>query len=133
MDDLVFDNIEIAPADVVKRAARDFAAALVETPQFNMFELSADRFRQDPVAQQALHAYQEKQTSWRALLMLNALSAEQRDELESLRIAFIDQPVVKEYFAAQSELAALCQTLGDALSESIDLNYAACCGASCCG
>jgi cell fate (sporulation/competence/biofilm development) regulator YlbF (YheA/YmcA/DUF963 family) len=101
MADLVLDNIDSAPAEVVKRAARDFAAALVETPQFNKFELSTDRFRQDPAAQQALHAYQEKQTSWRALLMLNALSAEQRDELESLRIAFIDQPVVKEYFAAQ--------------------------------
>lgn len=34
MNDLVYENIEIAPAEVVKRAARDFAAALAETPQF---------------------------------------------------------------------------------------------------
>lgn len=31
MNDLVYDDIEIAPAEVVKRAARDFAAALSET------------------------------------------------------------------------------------------------------
>ena len=133
MHDLAFDNIEIAPAEVVKQAARDFAAALVETPQFNTFEEIADRLRQDQAAQQAMEAYQEKQTAWRALLMLNALSAEQRDELEGLRTAFIDQPVVKEYLAAQTELVTLCQVLGDALSESIGLNYAASCGASCCG
>jgi cell fate (sporulation/competence/biofilm development) regulator YlbF (YheA/YmcA/DUF963 family) len=133
MNDKVFDNIEIAPPAVVKQAARNFAAAVAETPQFKAFEQVAERFRQDQTAQQALRAYQEKQTSWRALLMLNALSTEQRAELESLQNAFVNQPVVQEYFKVQTEFAALCQTLGDAISGSIDLNYAAACGVSCCG
>ena len=133
MDDKVFDDIEIAPPSVVKQAARDFAAAVAETPQFKAFEQVAERFRQDQTAQQALRAYQEKQTSWRALLMLNALSTEQRAELESLQSAFANQLVVQEYFKAQTEFATLCQTMGDTISESIDLNYAAACGVSCCG
>lgn len=133
MNDLVYDDIEIAPIEVVKRAARDFAAALSETPQFKAFEQAAERFRQDPSAQQAMRAYQEKQQSLRALLMLNAVSAEQRAELERLQSAFVNHPVVQDYFSAQTELAALCQTLGDALSEAIGLNYAAACGVSCCG
>ena len=133
MDDKVFDDIDITPPSVVKQAARDFAAALAETPEFKAFEQAADRFRQDPVAQQALGAYQEKQLAWRALLMLNALSPEQRAELENLQSAFMNQSVVKEYFNAQTEFAALCQALGDALSEPIGLNYAAACGVSCCG
>ena len=133
MDDKVFDDIEIAPPSVVKQAARDFAAAVAETPQFKAFEQVAERFRQDQTAQQALRAYQEKQTSWRALLMLNALSTEQRAELESLQSTFANQLVVQEHFKAQTEFATLCQTLGDAISESIDLNYAAACGVSCCG
>jgi len=133
MEDQVFDNIEIAPPSAVLAAARDFAATLAETPQFKTFEQVAERFRQDQVAQQAMGAYQEKQKTWRALLMLNALSAEQSTELESLKNAFLNQPVVQEYFKAQTELAALCQTLGDALSESMGLNYAAACGVGCCG
>ena len=133
MEDMVFENIEIASPSVVKQAARDFAAALAETPQFKAFEQTAYAFRQDLTAQQAMQAYQQKQQSLRALLMLNALSAEQRDELERLQGAFINQPVVQEYFTAQAELATLCQALGDALSESIGLNYAASCGVSCCG
>jgi cell fate (sporulation/competence/biofilm development) regulator YlbF (YheA/YmcA/DUF963 family) len=80
-----------------------------------------------------MQAYQQKQQSLRALVMLNALSAEQHDELERLQSAFINHPVVQEYFTAQAELATLCQALGDALSESIGLNYAAACGVSCCG
>ena len=133
MDDQVFDDIEIAPPAVVLKAARDFTAALVETPQFQAFEQAAERFRQDPVAQQALEAYRQKQVDWRPLLMLNALSAEQTAELESLKNTFVNQPVVQEYSKAQTELVTLCQALGDALSESIGLNYAAACGVSCCG
>ena len=133
MDDQVFDNIETAPASVVFSAARNFAAALVETPQYKAFEQAAERFRQDQTAQQAMEAYRQKQIEYRPLLMLNALSPEQRTELEILKNAFLDQSVVQEYFKAQSDLATLCQTLGDALSESIGLNYAAACGVSCCG
>lgn len=133
MDIKVFDDIEIAPASVVKRAARDFAAALSETPQSKAFKQAAEQFRQDQSAQEAFKAFQEKQMSLRPLLMLNALSPEQRSELESLQSAFVNQPVVQEYFKAQTEFASLCQTLGDAISESIGLNYAAACGVSCCG
>jgi cell fate (sporulation/competence/biofilm development) regulator YlbF (YheA/YmcA/DUF963 family) len=133
MDDQVFDDIEVAPPSVVHSAARDFAAALAETPQFKAFEQVAELFQQDQAAQQALEAYQQKQTSLRALVMLNALSDEQRADLESLKDVFMDQSVVQEYFKAQTELLTLCQALGDRLSESIGLNYAAACGVSCCG
>lgn len=133
MDDQVSDDIEIAPPSVMLRAASDFAAALAETPQFQSFEQAAERFRQDQAAQQAMEAYRKKQMDWRPLLMLNALSAEQTAELESLQNAFMNQPIVHEYSNAQAELATLCQALGDALSESIGLNYAAACGVSCCG
>jgi cell fate (sporulation/competence/biofilm development) regulator YlbF (YheA/YmcA/DUF963 family) len=133
MDDKVFDNIDIATPSVVKQSARDFAAALSETPQFKTLEKATDCFRQDQAAQQAMGAYQEKQNAWRALLMLNALSPEQKAELEELHGVFINQPLVQEYIKAQMEFATICQTLGDALSESIGLNYAAACGASCCG
>jgi cell fate (sporulation/competence/biofilm development) regulator YlbF (YheA/YmcA/DUF963 family) len=133
MDNKAINDIEVAPPSVVKQAARNFASVLAETPQFKTFEQTAERFRQDQAAQQAMEAYKEKQMSWRALMMLNALSPEQRTELEILKNAFWDQPVVQEYFQAQTELATLCQTLGDALSESIGLNYAAACGVSCCG
>lgn len=65
--------------------------------------------------------------------MLNALSAEQKAELEDLKSAFVNQTVVQKYFKAQTEFETVCQSLGDAISESIGLNYSAVCGVSCCG
>lgn len=132
MDEKAVNDIEVASPSVVKMAARDFAATLAATPRFKVFQQAAERFRQDLAAQQAMAAYQEKQTAWRALRMHNMLSPEQKIELESLKRAFVGRPVVQEYFRAQTEFAALCQTLGDALSESLGLNYAAACGVRCC-
>ena len=133
MDDTVFENIETASPSVVKQAARDFAAVLAESPQFKTYELAAYTFRKDQAAQLAMLAFQQKHQSLRSLIMLNALSVEQNDELERLRCAFVDQLVVQEYFSAEAGLAALCQVLGDTISESIGLNYTAACAAACCG
>jgi cell fate (sporulation/competence/biofilm development) regulator YlbF (YheA/YmcA/DUF963 family) len=133
MDNRVFDDIEIAPPSVVRQAACDFAAALAATQQFKAFEKTAECFRQDQTAQQAMEAYQQKQQSLQALLMLNALSDEQRSELEQLHSGFINQPVAQDYLQAQTELVSLCQALGDVLSEATGLNYSAACKVSCCG
>ena len=133
MNNKTLDELETAPPSIVLTAARDFAAALAETPQFKSFEQAAERFRSDQTAQQAMSVYRDKQKELRPLLMLNALSAEQQTELESVKNAFLDQPIVQGYFKAQAELVTLCQAVGDTLSESIGLDYAAACGVSCCG
>jgi len=133
MNDQVNEDIEIASSSIVKQSARDFAAALAETPQFKAFEQAAYAFRNDQVAQKAMQALQQKQQSLRPLMQLNALSNTQREELLELQSAFTSQTVVQEYFSAQAELTTLCQALGDVLSGAIGLNYAAVCAASCCG
>ncbi len=134
MKDSVNQDIEISSEEVVKQAARDFAAALSETPQFKTFEQTDFAFRQDQAAQQALIALQEKQQSLRPMMLLNALTTDQRIELQSLQTAFTSQPVVQAYFSAQAEFSALCQALGDQLTQAIGLNYASiCASSSCCG
>ncbi len=134
MKDSVNHEIEISSESVVKQAARDFATALSETPQFKTFEQAVYAFRQDQAAQQALLALQEKQQSLRPMMLLNALTTDQRIELQSLQTAFTSQPVVQAYFSAQAEFSALCQALGDQLTQAIGLNYASiCASSSCCG
>jgi cell fate (sporulation/competence/biofilm development) regulator YlbF (YheA/YmcA/DUF963 family) len=119
VENIVFEDIEIAPPSVVRQAARDFATALSETAQFKTFERAAYAFQRDQAAQLALQTYQQKKQSLRALIMLNALSVEQRTELEHLHNAFNNQKVVQDYIQAQTELASLCQVLGDMLSKFI--------------
>lgn len=127
------NDVEVAPPSVVRQAARDFAAALAETPQFAHFEAAAERLNKDLVAQRAIQAFQAKQQSLQMMLRLNAVSPEDRAELESLRQAFLSESSVNAYFQAQLELNTICQAAADIISQSIGLNYAASCGASCCG
>lgn len=130
--DLELNELEIAPPTVVEQAARDFAAALAETPQFKAFEQADYRLRRDPVAQQALQAYQSKQQSLQVMLMLNALGPEEQAELERLQQAFLSEAAVAAYLQAQTEVGALCQAAVDLLSKHIGLSFAAACGPGCC-
>ncbi len=133
MNESIYEDVEISSISVVKQAARDFAAALSETPQFKTFEQADFAFRQDQAAQQSLSALQEKQQSLRPMMLLNALTTDQRLELQSLQTAFTSLAVVQAYFSAQAEFSALCQALGDQLTQAIGLNYASICASSSCG
>lgn len=127
------NDVDMASPAVVRAAARDFAAALAEAPQFKAFEQAYEAFHHDAAAQQALSVYQAKASSLRAVLMLNAASEAERAELEKLKNDYLTRPTVQAYAKAESELTALCQQAAGMISESIGLNYAAACGASCCG
>lgn len=133
MDEIGLNEIEVASLSVVHAAGRDFAAALAETAQFKAFEQAHETLSRDVAAQQALSAYRDKAESLRALLMLNAVSEAERAELEQLKQNYLTRASVQGYAAAEAELTALCQQAAGRISAAIGLNYAASCGASCCG
>ena len=121
-----------ATETAVREATRAFAQALTETAEYEAFEEAASRLRDDQLAQRDIAAYQSKQRSLEAVLMLNAVSAEDQAELERLRQAFLSESTVAAYFQAQEDLMALCQASADLLSERIGLSFSAACGPGCC-
>lgn len=123
---------EAVEGEDVLAAARAFAQALGETPEYRAYEESADRLRNDRVAQQAMAEFTAKERSLRMLLMLNAVPAEETAELSRLREAFFSQPAVVGALKAQDDLTALCRASADLLSERIGLSFAAACGPGCC-
>lgn len=134
MTDTTWNELEGASREVVMQAARHFAEALAETPQYQAFEQTLFNFRQDAEAQSAIQAFQKKQDSLKALLMLNAVSAEDRQELQTLIDRVNQQPTVIAYNQAQKDLVTLSQELGDLLSNAIGLEYASVCRTGgCCG
>ena len=132
MSNFALNELEIAPPDVVRQSARDFATALAETQQYQTFEAAVQRLYADEIAMVALEAYQTKQRSLQIMLQLNAVPDQERAELERLRLAYADRPAVKVFAQAQTELISLCQTTADLLSRYIGLNYAASCSSGCC-
>jgi cell fate (sporulation/competence/biofilm development) regulator YlbF (YheA/YmcA/DUF963 family) len=64
---------------------------------------------------------------------LNAVGEAERAELDRLKNDYVTRPTVQAYAAAETELTSLCQQTAGMISEAIGLNYAASCGASCCG
>ncbi len=130
-----WNELEVASKEVVMHAAEQFARVFVETPQYQAFEKSFNTYRQDRAAQSALQAFQQKQSSLKGLLMLNAVSDEDRLALQNLHDTFYQQPSVMQYAQAQVDLIAMSQEIGDILSKSIGLDFGSACRATggCCG
>lgn len=134
MVDTTWNDLEVASKEVVMQAARQFAEVFAEALQFLAFEQALFNFRQDAEAQSAIQDFQKKQASLKALLMMNAESAEDRQELQTLVDRINQQPSVIAYNQAQGALVAVSQELGDRLSQAIGLDYASVCRTGgCCG
>lgn len=134
MDDTTWNELEVAPRSAVMSAAKQFAEAFAEMPEFRAFEQSYSNYRRDANAQKAIQEFQKKQASLRAMLMLNAVSDEDSKELQRLQDQFYHQPSVIRHTKAQEELIAVCQQIGDLLSNSIGLDYGSSCRTGgCCG
>ena len=133
MNDVALNEVEVVSLAEVHRAARAFAAAIAETPQFAAFRSADEVLSNDTEAQRALSRLQAKVRSLRALLMLNAVSEAERAELDGLRDAYLTRATVRASAAAEGELTGLCQQAARIMSAAIGLDYAAACGASCCG
>jgi len=132
MTELVQEEVKLAPDAAVLQAARNFAETLADTPQFKAYEAAAERRSRDAAAQQAMAAYRSKQSSLQAMLMLNAVSGRDRDELEHLRQELLSNPSVAAHLQAQEDLTVLCRAAADLLSERIGLSFTAACGPGCC-
>ncbi len=134
MADTTWNDVDVASKEVVMQAARQFAEALAETPQYQDFEQALFAFRQDAQAQSAIQDFQKKQASLKGLLMLDAVGAEDRAELQALADQVNQQPSVIAYNQALAALTAISQDLGDLLSNAIGLDYASVCRTGgCCG
>lgn len=134
MIESTWNELEVAPRSTVMQAARQFAEVFSDTPQYREFEQAYLEFRQDSEAQNAIQAFQTKQASLKALIMLNAVSDKDRQELLRLQGLFLHQPSVQRYSKAQEELIAISQTIGDLISKAIGLDYGSSCRTGgCCG
>jgi len=134
MTNMALSDFDIAPPEVVRHAAHDFAAALAATPQFRAFKQAAYAFQQDKEAQAALQAYQAKQQSLQMMLMLNSVSVAEREELNRLYQALAGRPSFQTYVRSEADVRTLCQEAGDLLSRHIGFDFAVTCASDgCCG
>jgi cell fate (sporulation/competence/biofilm development) regulator YlbF (YheA/YmcA/DUF963 family) len=116
----------------LRQAVQTLATALRETPAFARFEKAALQFQNDEMARQTIAELQSKQQALQAMIMLNALNAEDRAELERLERAVYASETIKAYIEAQDELANQCLELNDYISQSVGMRFAVrqggCCG-----
>lgn len=116
----------------VLQAARELAAALVDTPEYRAFEAAQGRLRSDAAAQEAIRSFQARQRELGWQLQVGLVSEEEREALRQLQQAMLAQPAVQAYLEAQSRLSELCQEVVALISEEAGVNLLAGSGPGCC-
>jgi len=117
----------------VYAAAHTFAQALAESDVFQAWEQAAWALRQDQAARALAERLQTMQRELQPLLMLGAVTAEQRLELEQLRSDYLTLPTVLAYTQAETSLRSLCQAANEVVSKQVGLDFATNCASGCCG
>jgi cell fate (sporulation/competence/biofilm development) regulator YlbF (YheA/YmcA/DUF963 family) len=117
-----------------RQSARDFAAVLIETSQYQALKAADVVLEQDKEAEAALNAYNEKVRKLQAAVNQRQVTKEEEAELGELRLAYMQNPSVRDYAKAQAGLREICQQVGDLLTKEIGLDFgASACSGGCCG
>jgi cell fate (sporulation/competence/biofilm development) regulator YlbF (YheA/YmcA/DUF963 family) len=120
--------------DQALEAAREFAAALAETGEYQAFEDAQLALQRDGTAQEAIRAFREKQQALGWELRFGLVPDADREELRRLEQAMLGWPAVQAYVEAQEGLSRLCGELAGLISGTIGLSFAAGCSPGCaCG
>jgi cell fate (sporulation/competence/biofilm development) regulator YlbF (YheA/YmcA/DUF963 family) len=115
-------------------AAREFAAALAETTEYQAFEQAQMALQRNEAAQEAIGAFRDRQQALAWQIRFGLASEAERQELERLEQAMLALPAVQAYIQAQEELSRLCSELAGVISNTIGLDFAGGCGPGCaCG
>jgi cell fate (sporulation/competence/biofilm development) regulator YlbF (YheA/YmcA/DUF963 family) len=102
MSNLIVDAPSIGHQVKIHETLQVLAKALRATPTYQRYDKACMELDQDKTAQWAIEAYQAKQQSLRALIMLNALSAKDQTELKTLEQAVYNNKSITDYMEAQS-------------------------------
>jgi len=126
-------NVRIGENQALQ-AAREFAAVLAETEEYQAFEDAQLALQRDGAAQEALRAFQEKQQALDWELRFGLITAADREALQQLEQAMLALPTIRAYVEAQERLGRLCGELAGIISDTIRLDFAGGCGPGCgCG
>lgn len=126
-------EIEIKPELDLSTAIHDFTNALVESVHYKNYESASTRFKDDQEAQKAYQEYQAKAKDLQTKQMFNSITEAEQEDLNRLQQVFLGYKTVQDYFDAQEEFQSICRASAQVISDNCGLDYAASCGASCCG
>jgi cell fate (sporulation/competence/biofilm development) regulator YlbF (YheA/YmcA/DUF963 family) len=115
-------------------AAGNFGTALRGSQEFERLRAAGAALGADGKAQEAIEAFNRRQSDLQFEIRLGTLDATQQAELERLQDAMVAFPTVAEYLAAQDAFEAICRETAELVTSEIGIDFAANCRAGgCCG
>jgi len=111
----------------------NFATALTNLQEFKEFEEKYMVLKQDPLAQEELIRFKQKQQEINKNFRKDGNREDAQKSLNEIHSSLMNNATISEYLAAEEKLMSICTKTGEMLSKRVNMDYATVCGPSCCG
>ncbi len=130
------DNAAVVPD--LDTATKEFAEAVVESPEYREYIRTAELFEKDQDAQSLFQAFQNAQEQLSAQQQWGAGSTEEIQRVRDLEQQVQENTILTEHFKAQTELVDTLKELNTVIGEELGFDYAtlampprSCCSSGC--
>ena len=118
------ENVATATGIEALEAARGFARAIGESPQFREYEQAEGSIKEDAEARTLLAEYQEAQKTLRMLQSWSGGNSQHGAQFRELEEKVFQHPKLRNYFDSQEKLVSLIQSLNRGLGEALGFDFA---------
>lgn len=108
----------------ILEGSKKFARAIGESPQFQQYEGTTQRMRNDREAQRLLSELQEAEQTLQMTQSWGGASDEDTKRFEHLRESVLSNPTLKAHFEAQDNLVQTLKELNVFISDKVGFDFA---------
>lgn len=125
---------QIVPKHVLIKSVEQFCQVFANASQYITYMQAKVDLNNDEAAHKAAQAYLRKKNSLRFVRKDSPEYDQALQEVQSLKEAYEELPVVRAYMTADTELRAISESVGQLLSSHIEMDFGLNClsGNSCC-
>lgn len=107
----------------IEELGRELGEAIAETPEYDAFEEAKSAVENDRAAQEKIQEFEQQRQEFMLARQVGDASQEDLQDLQRAQQELHALPVMEEYLEAQSRLAERLESVNEAISEPLEVDF----------
>lgn len=107
----------------IEELGRELGEAIAETPEYDAFEEAKSAVENDETTQEKIQEFEQQRQEFMLARQVGDASQEDLQDLQRAQQELHALPVMEEYLEAQSRLAERLESVNEAISEPLEVDF----------
>lgn len=107
----------------IEELGRELGEAIADTPEYDAFEEAKSAVETDEAAQEKIQEFERQRQEFVLARQVGDASQEDLQNLQRAQQELHEMPVMAEYLEAQSRLVERLESINDAISEPLEMDF----------